>query len=175
MLLDLFLGEGISFTVRELAARVRCSLRTLYEIAPSKRELVLGVLDRFLHRVGRTARSAIDPDAPVADRIRAYFQAAAELQRWTVSLSAPGEPEVQRLLDRHFAYVSAVVEGLVAEGVARGEMRDVDPQIVAAVLSGAAEHLVRTGAGGARPLESVIGELIDVVLLGVTAGGRGIN
>ena len=162
---DLFLAEGITFPVRELAARLRCSLRTLYEIAPSKQELVLVVLDRFLHRVGRTALAAIDPEAAVADRIRAYFQAAAELQRWTVALAAPGEPEVQRLLDRHFAYVSAVVEGLVADGIARGEMREVDPWVVAGVLSGAAEHMVRTGT--ARPMEDVISDLIDVVLFGV--------
>ena len=162
---DLFLAEGIGFTVRELAGRLRCSLRTLYEIAPSKQDLVLVVLDRFLHRVGRTALAAIDADAPVAGRIRSYFQAAAELQRWAVALATPEEPEVQRLLDRHFVYVGAVVEGLVAEGVARGEMRDVDPWVVAGVLSGAAEHLVRTGTE--RPLEPVIGDLIDVVLFGV--------
>ena len=164
---DLFLAEGIGFTVRELAARLRCSLRTLYEIAPSKQELMLVVLDRFLHRVGRTALAAIDPAAPVSGRLRAYFTAAAELQRWTVALAAPDEPEVQRLLDRHFAYVSAVVESLVAEGVAGGEMREADPSVVAAVLSGAAEHLVR--AGTLRPMEDVIGDLIDVVLFGIQA------
>ena len=55
---QLFLEEGFAgISVRELAANVGCSRRTLYELAPSKDELVLVVLDRFLHRVGRTARA----------------------------------------------------------------------------------------------------------------------
>ena len=71
----LFLEEGFGgISVRELAASVGCSRRTLYELAPSKDELVLVVLDRFLHRVGRTALDAIDREQPYADRIRSYFR-----------------------------------------------------------------------------------------------------
>ena len=70
----LFLRDGFSgFSVRELAASVGCSRRTLYEVAPSKDELVLIVLDRFLHRVGRAALDSIDTTQSYADQITAYF------------------------------------------------------------------------------------------------------
>ena len=79
---SLFLRDGFSgFSVRELAAHVGCSRRTLYELAPSKDELVLIVFDRFLHRVGRAALDSIDETTPFADQIRSYFRGGMELQR----------------------------------------------------------------------------------------------
>lgn len=169
---EVFLVEGFaSLTVRDLAARLRTSLRTLYEIADSKQQLVLVVVDRFLHRVGRNALSQIDPVAPVADRIRAYFGGGAELQRWTRAFAADaaGMPEMLRLLDSHFAFVSAMVERLVAEGVATGEMRPVDPVVAAAVLSGAASHVTRATVGTTPESTDAIDQLIDIVLYGLSA------
>ena len=43
----------------QLAARVNCSLRTLYALAPRKDALLLMVIDRRLHRIGRAAMAAI--------------------------------------------------------------------------------------------------------------------
>ena len=46
---DMVLREGFaSLGVSAIANRLSCSKRTLYDLAPSKRELVLLVLDRFL-------------------------------------------------------------------------------------------------------------------------------
>ncbi len=170
---DLFLSEGFaSFTVRDLAAHLRCSLRTLYEIAPSKQQLVLVVLDRFLHRVGRTALTAIDPTASVPDRIRSYFGSALELQRWTVAFAedSAGEPDVVRLVDRHFAYVTAVLERLLADGVERGEIDAVDPRVAAAVLCGTGFFLARPDVGAhiGRRTELVVAEATDIVLRGLS-------
>ena len=173
---DLFLSAGFasSTTMRDLAAQLRCSLRTLYEIAPSKRELVLLVLDRFFHRVGRTALAAIDPQAPVADRIRSYFGSGVELQRWTVALveDSAGEPEILRLADRHFTYVNAVLEQLIAEGVSRGEMKAVDPKVAAAALGAAGVYLTRSDvmAHIGRLSQDVVDEALDIFLLGLSSG-----
>lgn len=171
---ELFLAEGFaSFTMRELAARLRCSMRTLYEIAPSKQDLVLVVLDRFLHRVGRTALAAIDPGAAIVERIRVYFRSGVELLRWTATLAedAADEPAVLRLLDRHIAYLTAVLEGLIAEGIADDEFRPVDPRLAATVLAGAAVALTRPEAAlpGDRPTEEAIDEVTSIVLDGLAA------
>ena len=60
----------------EISARVGCSLRTLYGIAPSKDELLLTVVDRRLHRIGRAAIEALEPSMRPLDALRAYLQAA---------------------------------------------------------------------------------------------------
>ncbi len=173
---DLFLAAGFaSSTMRDLAAHLRCSLRTLYEIARSKQELVLLVLDRFFHRVGRNALAAIDPEAPVAVRIRAYFGSGIELQRWTVALAedSAGEAEIQRLADSHFKYVNAVLERLIAEGVARGEMKPVDPKVAAAALGAAGVYLTRPDVTAriGRLSPDVVDEALDIFLLGLASDG----
>jgi AcrR family transcriptional regulator len=63
----------------DIAANVGCSLRTLYDLAPSRDELVLTVIDRNLRRIGRGAISAIQPDlAPLVAITRALLDLAVE-------------------------------------------------------------------------------------------------
>ena len=139
---SLFLQEGFSgFSVRELAAHVGCSRRTLYELAPSKDELVLIVFDRFLHRVGRSALESIDPTTSFADQICSYFRGGLELQRISnvFGEALADDPAARRLFDRHYGYVMAVVEELVERGIAVGEFRPANPRVVAGMLAGGAQ------------------------------------
>ena len=142
----LFLSQGFAaFTVRELASGVGCSRRTLYELAPSKDELVLVVLDRFLHRIGREALTEIDEADPIIDQIRRYIAGGFELQRLATVLAEDlaDDPAARRLLDRHFRYVMTVVERLVTEGIEKGELRDVTPSVVAGAIAGSSLYLTQ--------------------------------
>lgn len=170
----LFLQDGFAgVSVRELAAHVGCSRRTLYELAPSKDDLVLIVLDRFLHRVGRDALEQIDVSMPVSQQIGAYFRGGLELQRQTriFAEDLADEPAARRLFDRHYAYVMEVTEGLVEQGVAAGEFRPVSPAIVAGVLAGSglffnqADMLADTQV----EFEAVVDALLDLVLVSLTS------
>jgi len=81
---QLFEGGFADLTMAELAARLNCSMRTLYALAPSRDELVLIVVDRNLWRVGRAAQNAIEPDMAPLDALRAYLEAATvAVSRWT--------------------------------------------------------------------------------------------
>jgi AcrR family transcriptional regulator len=169
----LFLREGFSgFSVRELAAHVGCSRRTLYELAPSKDELVLIVFDRFLHRVGRAALDAIDPTRPFAEQIRAYFLGGLELQRISLVFGEDltDEPAARRLFDRHYGYVMAVVEQLVRSGVDAGEFRPVTPAVVAGLLAGSAQFLNQPEVQSDHGLE--LGLAVDELLTLVTRAIR---
>jgi AcrR family transcriptional regulator len=165
---SLFLREGFSgFSVRELAAHVGCSRRTLYEVAPSKDELVLIVFDRFLHRVGRAALESIDETAPYAAQIRAYFLGGLELQRISQVFGEDlaDDPAARRLFDRHYGYVMAVVEELVERGIAAGEFRPVTPRIVAGMLAGGAQLFNQPDvlADSGIELAAATDELLDLV------------
>ena len=165
---QLFLEEGFAgISVRELAANVGCSRRTLYELAPSKDELVLVVLDRFLHRVGRTALDAIDREQSHADCIRSYFRGGVELQRLsqTFAEDLADDPAARRLFDRHFRYVMAVTEELVAEGVAAGEFRQVSPAAVAGVLAGSGLYFNQVEITHPDPTD----EMLDLVIRSILA------
>jgi len=170
----LFLQEGFSgFSVRELAAHVGCSRRTLYELAPSKDELVLLVFDRFLHRVGRAAIESIDPSRAYAEQIRAYSLGGAELQRITQVFGddLADEPAARRLFDRHYGYVMAITEQLVQRGVAAGEFRPVTPSIVAGLLAGGGQFFsqpaVQTDIG--LGFEQAVEEMLELIVRAVKA------
>ena len=143
-----FLSEGFSsVTVAQLAASVECSRRTLYELAPSKDALVLIVLDRFLHRVGRGALNAVDPDASIAEQVRSYINGALELQRLTAAFAddLADDPAARRLLDRHFRYVMSVSESLIERGIEAGEFRDISPAVAAGMLAGSGLYFSQPG------------------------------
>lgn len=171
---SLFLQEGFSgFSVRELAAHVGCSRRTLYELAPSKDELVLLVFDRFLHRVGRAALDSIDETSPHADQIRSYFLGGLELQRISLVFGEDlaDEPAARRLFDRHYAFVMAVVEELVERGIAAGEFRAVTPRVVAGALAGGAQlfHQPDVLTDSGAELATATDELLDLVIRSLEA------
>ena len=165
----LFLSQGFtSFTIRELAAGVGCSRRTLYELAPSKGELVLLVLDRFLHRVGRSALAAIRQSSPAVEQIRQYVKGGIELQRQAAAFAEDlaHEPAARRLLDRHFRYVMTVVERFVHLGIEHGELRLVNPVMVAATIAGSSLYLTQPEVIEVIGLEreALVDELLDFLL-----------
>ncbi len=170
----LFLRDGFSgYSVRELAAHVGCSRRTLYELAPSKDELVLLVFDRFLHRVGRAAIESIDPARTFAEQIRSYFLGGIELQRITQVFGddLADLPAARRLFDRHYGYVMAVTEQLVQSGVESGEFRPVTPAVVAGLLAGGSQFFnqpdVQTDTG--VDLEPAVEEVLHLVIAAIRA------
>jgi len=161
-------------TMAELAARLNCSLRTLYSLAPSRDELVLIVVDRNLWRIGRTARDAIVPGMAPLDTVRAYLRAATV----AVSHITPAfardlatVPAGRRLRAGHNEYLFNITRTLLDLAVERGDIGDVDTAAVARVLAG-------LGSAFARP--DVISTLrdspkdaadavVDVILRGLRA------
>ena len=58
--LEKLIQKGLpDLTMSEIASRLKVSLRTLYELAPSKGQLVLIAVDRILFRIGGEAKKAI--------------------------------------------------------------------------------------------------------------------
>ena len=176
---DLVTSEGLAeLTMAEIAAQVNCSLRTLYGIAPSKEELVLTVVDRRLHRIGRTAIGSLDASLPPLEALRAYLRAANEaVQPETVSfgIEFAGLPGAKRLLDSHEDYVMAVTKSLLDRAVAAGEVAagegtKVDTAAVAHVLGGLGREFARpeVAEGMAAGPKDTANAVADVLLRGLS-------
>lgn len=135
----LFLDRGFAtLTISDIAADAGCSRRTLYELAPSKDQLVHLVIDRFLHKKGRTALAALDPGQPFATQLRAYLEGGVTFtweERFADDLA--DDAAARRLVDRHYRFMMTVVERLVAMGIEAGEFRPLNPAVVAATVTGA--------------------------------------
>jgi AcrR family transcriptional regulator len=135
---DLVVRGGLAeLTMAEIAAGVNCSLRTLYGISPSKDELVLAVVDRRLHRIGRAAIASLDATLPPLEALRRYLGAVNEAVRPTTAefvRDFAGVPGARRLFDAHEGYVIAVARNLLERAVAEGQIEKVDTAAVAHVL-----------------------------------------
>ena len=133
-------------TMAEIAAALSCSLRTLYELAPSRDELLLMVIDRNLWRIGRAATTVVDPTAPPLHALRAYLTAATE----AIAGMSPAfardlatVPAAGPLREAHTEYLVGVTRCLLDLAVERGDIADVDTAALALVLTGVSRDLTR--------------------------------
>lgn len=138
---EVFLKDGFRrVTVGELASYLHCSRRTLYELGPAKEDIFLLVLDNFLGRIRRRAGQATRSIAGPLERLEAHMAPGLEETRKASQFFAAdvgGFPAARRMLEAHQRERIRVIRGLVAEGVARGVFRGLDPDLVAEVFASA--------------------------------------
>ena len=135
---EVFLDGFAHLTMAEMAAAASCSLRTLYEVASGKDELVRIVVDRHLWGIGRTAMGAVDDDMAPLEAIRAHLRAAHVAVADTTEVFAndsDADPGTKAISVAHAQYLSDVTRALLDEAVARGDIADVDTAAVARVLA----------------------------------------
>jgi AcrR family transcriptional regulator len=173
----LVVGGGFAdLTMAQIAARVNCSLRTLYGIAPSKDALVLVAVDRRLRRIGRRAIGAAEASRSPLASLRAYLGAANEAVQPTAVAFArefAGVPGAQRLLDAHEAYVVAVTRSLLERAVAEGEIERVDAAAVAHVLGGLGREFARPEVANSvvsTTPKRTADAVVEIILRGLTRG-----
>ena len=167
----------VEHTMADLAARGGCSLRTLYDLAPSRDELVLTVIDRNLRRIGRAAVESMEPDMAPMEAIRAYLRAANQAVASTTPAFARDQaatPATHRLATAHSDYLVAVTRALLDLAVERGDIlnRDgspIDTAAVAHVVAGMGAMFALPGhieAIDSTPREAA-NAMVDVILRGL--------
>lgn len=142
---QILLREGFArLTVGEIAERIGCSKRTIYELAPSKRELVTRIVDAFFRDIREAGEAAIATETEPARQVYAYLQvgvnAASRLSAQAVADIDQWKP-TRQLWQTH---VRIRVQGLcelLEAGIARGAFRDVNPAFVAEIVFAALERL----------------------------------
>ncbi len=172
---ELVAAEGLAeLTMAEIAARVNCSLRTLYGIAPSRDELVLAVVDRRLRRIGRKAMESLDASLSPLAALRAYLQAAnhaVQPEAVTFSRDFANVPGAQRLLDAHEGFVMAVTRSLLDRAVKDGDVSPVDTAAVAHVLGGLGREFARPNLADVTAASPKVAAdaLTEIILRGLQA------
>lgn len=167
--------EGFAdLTMAEIAAWANCSLRTLYNVAQSRDELVLLMVDRHLWHIGRSARDSIDLDMGPLDAVRAYLRGATvAVSRITAAFARDLTfvPAAERLRESHNEYLVAVTRSLLDLAVEAGEIADVDTGALARVMAGLGSDLSRPEVMATlrtSPKEAA-DAIVDVLLRGLTA------
>ena len=138
-LVQVLLAEGFAhLTLDDLAARLRCSKRTLYAIAGSKEQLVRAAVVHFFRTATGRVEAALAGPRPPADRLVAYLRAVAEelapaSARFyeDVAAFAPAA----EIYERNTRAAAERVQGIIRQGVAEGAFREVDAAFAADVIT----------------------------------------
>ncbi len=73
------LEQGISnLTMSDIATKLKVSLRTLYEIAPSKEHLIISTLDRVLTNIGQKASTSLQEVQSPLSKLKIYIEIGNE-------------------------------------------------------------------------------------------------
>ena len=139
------LEKGIAnLTMSDIASKLKVSLRTLYEIAPSKEDLITTTMDRILTNIGREALSNMKDVKSPLERLRIYMRigneaAGPKLQKFDGDLDKiKGAKE---MIDFHQNYFFSLIKSLLDEAQAAKEIREIDTQALAITLGGIAREL----------------------------------
>ena len=170
---SLFFAKGFrTITVDEIAAQLKCSKRTLYEIAPSKQELFILVIESWLDRIRHLGwQGALQHDDP-KQRVMAYLepgvvesrpasrQFLADLQSYRPALT---------LLEAHQTQRTNVLMEIVEDGIRRGKFKPFHSALVAEIFLAAVNRfnepamLERSGVGFSQAFE----ELFQILTTGL--------
>ena len=141
---ELIKGGYPQLTMSEIAANLKVSLRTLYEIAPKKEELILIAVDRLLFKIGAAAQKAINlSDSPMA-KLNAFLNETSKAtERNTLAFTEDfGRIQgAKDLVDSHENYVMNVTEQLLEEAIIANEIISIDTSAMALILSGLSREL----------------------------------
>lgn len=173
-----FFQDGLDVTVGELATRASCSRRTLYELAASKEELFLLVLDRMCARMGRRAREAAAAERLPERRIEAFVAVGVAMLQPTAPAfiaSIRRYAPAGWLFDHHMSLSRDFLVATLEDGMAMGRFRRVHPELVAEALMVATARLTEPRVLEANDLSAAdaLDELFGLVVHGlVAAPGR---
>ncbi|MEV6103896.1 TetR/AcrR family transcriptional regulator [Streptomyces sp. NPDC051940] len=172
-LVDLLVAEGFAqFTLDDLAARLRCSKRTLYGLAGSKEQLVRAAVVYFFRRATARVEAATAAETEPARQLAAYLRAvSAEL--------APASPQffddvagfepAAEVYDRNTRAAARRVQQLIEEGTAAGAFREVHVAFAADVLTSVMVRIQRRQVAAATGLTDAqaYGHLAELLLHGL--------
>ena len=138
--LEIMLDQGKSFsTMSDLAKKLKISLRTLYEIAPSKEKLIVTTVDRVLKKHGKIAIDAMNAHSSPIKKLESFLTVANQavgprFERFTLSLSNLNSSKP--MVDYHEQYITNLIRNLLDEARSQNEIKEIDTQATALLLGG---------------------------------------
>lgn len=140
----LLITEGISsLTIADIATRLKCSKRRIYQIAPTKEALFLGVcktvLAENLARGHARAQEETEPAKEINVYLQATLNASGMKKACLVDLDATSEG--RKLFDDYQLARIRGLEAIIEKGVRQNVFVSINARLVSEAILGAAHRL----------------------------------
>ena len=165
------LEEGIgSQTMSDIASNLRVSLRTLYEIAPSKEMLVISTIDRILTNIAKQALSSLKNMDSSVEKLQTFTKirneaAGPRIQKYAIDLSRiKGADDM--IKSHELAYIEHI-KRLLDDATEKNEIKSLDTRAVAIMLGTVARifskknHQEKLAASAEDSANMISGLIID--------------
>ena len=165
------LEQGIANqTMSDIASSLKVSLRTLYEIAPSKEKLVISTIDRILTNIAKQALTSLKNIDSSVGKLRTFTKigneaAGPRIQKYAVDFSRiKGADDM--IKSHETAYIEHI-KRLLDEAADNNEIKTVDNRAVAIMLGTVARiftkknHQEKLAASAEESANMISGLIID--------------
>ena len=138
--LERLLEQGVpELTMSEIAKKLKISLRTLYEIAPSRDKLILMTMDNILKKLGKFAMDSVeDIDSPIKKLEEYLFivnQAVGpKFDRFLIDMEKINGSKTTA--DYHENFIKNYIKKLINEAIEKKEIKSIDVKAFSILLGG---------------------------------------
>jgi AcrR family transcriptional regulator len=141
-------GDTIDISFSELSMRSGLNSALVKYYFGNKNGLMLALLDRDMSNIVGSLGALLAKDMTPQDRLRRHIGAVVDtyfafpyLNRLLMRMVRDNPPdEAKRIAKDYLQPISGAYEQLIAEGVAKGVFRNVDPQMFYFTVTGAADR-----------------------------------
>ena len=159
-------------TMSEIAFRLKVSLRTLYELAPSKDQLVLIAVDRILFKIGGEAKKAIKNINSPLEQLKVYVNETGKAMDPACLAFTRDFGELKGakvLVDSHENYVVSMTKKLLERSVQKKLIKPIDISAFAMILSGLGREIYANNFKSSlvKSPEEIYHEISEIIFLGL--------
>ena len=145
--LEILLEAGVpELTMSEIAKKLKISLRTLYEIAPSKDQLILMTMDNILRKLGKHALDSVSSNDSPIKKLEEYLFIVNQAVGPKFDSFLKGIEKIngsKKMADYHEKFISKYTQKLLDEAIKIKEIKKIDTKAFAILLGGIGREFLK--------------------------------
>ena len=145
--LEKILEKGVpDLTMSQIASNLKISLRTLYEIAPSKDELIIMITDSILRKHGRYALESISDIKSPLKKLEKYLFTVNQVvgpKFNTFFKDIEKIKGLEEIVDYHANFITNLTEELLNQSIKKREIQYIDSKAFSILLGGIGREFIK--------------------------------
>ena len=145
--LEKLLEKGVpDLTMSEIATKLKISLRTLYEIAPSKDQLILMTMDKILVKLGKHALDSVSEIQSPIEKLEQYLFIVNQAVGPKFNTFLKDTEKIngsQKMADYHENFISNYTQKLLNDAIKMNEIENIDTKAFSILLGGIGREFLK--------------------------------